>query len=166
MLDAKIRMAKKRLLSSEGSHAVSASGRLLGIILDSEEEALKMPFLELQKKLGIAEENIYFLLCGKKRPENAIFGTAYFAAEDLSWNGRIKNGETEVFFDRSYDLLISFAASENKLAAFAVSVARAGLKVGRQSSQKCDFDLLISTDDPELFTAELEKYLKILKTAV
>ena len=166
MLDAKIGMAKKRLLSSEGSQAISASKRLLGIVLDSEEEALKKPFLELREKLGIAEENVYFLLCGRKGFKNDIFGTTYLSAEDLGWNGRLKNAKAEEFFSRNYDLLISFAASENKLAAFAVSVARAKLKVGRESSQKCDFDLLIRTNDPEVFTLELEKYLKILKTAV
>ena len=161
-------MARKRLLSAEGSLDPSHSGRLMGVIIDSEEEQVKKAFFELQKNLGIAEGNMFFLLCARKRPENDIFNIPHLSEDDLSWNGSLKNDEVRTFFNKRFDVLVSFTATENKLAAFAVSIVRADLKVGRESSLKNGLDLVISTkpDEPAVFTAELEKYLKILKTAV
>ena len=168
ILDTKIMMARKRLLSSEGARDLNPLGKSLGVIIETEEEELKKAFLKLRENLEISEENFFFLLCPGKRSDNGIFETACFTAKDISWTGSIKNENLMEFLDKRFDVIVSFTASENKLAAFAVSVAGAGLKVGRENNSEIDFDLVISTkpEEPALFTAELEKYLKILKTEV
>ena len=168
ILDAKIKIARKRLLSSEGARDWNPSGNSMMVIIESEEDELKEAFLKLREHLKISEENFFFLLCPRKTSKNDIFATPCFTAADLNWTGNIKNENLKEFFDKTFDVVVSFAASENKLAAFAVSVAGPGLKVGRESSSQIDFDLLIATqpEEPELFTTELEKYLKILKTEV
>ncbi len=74
-----------------------------------------------------------------------------------------------LFLSAEYDLLISFTSSENKMADFLVSVSRARLKVGRKKSDENGiFDLNISAElsEPEVFTTELKKYLKILNATI
>ncbi len=168
----KIAIARKRLsVLVEKVPQNSHGNGNIGVILSSEKEATLNLFQKLKENSPVKNTDWHFVICGKKKSENALFGYPVFTPFDLGWNGKLKNKEVTQFLERNYDVLISFTEAENKLARLLVSVARAELKVGREEQNKGRdlYNLVISTnvDAPSTFIAELKKYLKILnKTAV
>ena len=138
----------------------------MAVLLDlSADDALKA-FMNLKEDLQLKSEDFRVVHCGKRGAKNDIFEAPVISLQDLGWSGRISE-EASAFLNTEYDVFISFTASENKMADFLVSVSRARLKVGRKRSDKNGiFDLNISAElsQPEIFTAELKKYLKILNT--
>ena len=139
--------------------------RKLGIILDTEDEKTVSSFLDLKQDLKLDTADFHLVMCKERSFKNAIFDTPAFSLKDLSWNGRF-SAKASAFLAAEYEVLISFTASENKMAHFLVSESRAHLKVGRKEAVKNDiFDLNISAaiTAHEVFISELKKYLKILK---
>ncbi len=160
---AKRRMAAaiKRSLSGEEKQS-----QRIGVILDRDDEGLKNKFLRLQEDLNLRDTNFQVVVCKDEGQKGDEFQGLVFTRKDLGWNGKIRNGEITGFAQREMDVLISFTETDNKLAALLVSVANAGLKVGRTegSSSAGLFDMLISTGfgEVDIFIAELKKYLNIL----
>lgn len=138
----------------------------MAVLVDISSEDALQPFLQLKEDLHLEAEDFRIIRCGKKGPKNDILDTPVIDLETLGWSGKISE-EISGFLKFEYDVLISFTASENKMANFLVSVTRARLKVGREIRAKNDiFDLSISGElsEAEVFTSELKKYLKILNT--
>lgn len=164
----KISIAKRRMAAaikrtfSEGENPIQR----IGVILDSEEEQLKNSFQSLKQDLGLHDTHLQIVVCKDGGNKADIFQGLVFSRKDLSWDGKIRNGEITAFARQKMDVLISYIESDNKLAALLVSVANADLKVGRKEelSSAGLFDIVISTefDDVEVFITELKKYLKIL----
>lgn len=146
--------------------AIAGRSRQMGIILDAEDETLINSFRELKQDLNLKQEEFRIIICGEKATEKVFFDTPVICRKDFGWNGK-SSEEVSAFLNAEYDVVISFTASENKMADFLVSVTRARLKVGRKTEDKKGiFDLNISADisSPEIFKSELKKYLKILKS--
>ena len=160
---AKRRMAAaiKRSFAGEEKHS-----RRIGVILDRDDEVLKGKFLQLQEDLGLRDANFQVVVCKDEGQTGDVFQGLVFTRKDLGWNGKIKNGEIMGFAQQKMDVLISFTETDNKLAALLVSVANAGLKVGRAEEVNSAglFNIVISTgfEDADIFIAELKRYLKIL----
>lgn len=166
--DLKIAVARKKLLHVPEVTAVKARQRKMGIIIDTSGKESIKDFLKLQEDLHLKTEDFKVVMCGKKEGINDTFEYPLVSLQDLKWNGKISD-ETLAFLETEYDVLISFTATENKMANFLVRVCRAEIKVGRERSVKNDiFDLTISAGllEPEIFTTELKKYLKVLNTAI
>lgn len=147
--------------------AVAGRTRQMGIILDTEDETILKSFHELKQDLNLKQEEFKMIICREKATEKVFFDTPVICRRDFGWNGK-SSEEVSTFLNAKYDVVISFTASENKMANFLVSVTRARLKVGRRTEDKKGiFDLNISADisSPEIFKSELKKYLKILKSA-
>lgn len=164
--DIKLAVARKNFrVSAEKSVAESRKCKL-GIILDAGREDSLKHFLKLKEDLNLEQHEMNLVICLKKGVKNDLFGYPQITREDIGWTGKTSE-QASAFLEAQYDVLVSFTASENKMANFLVSVIRAGLKVGRKNSDKSDiFDLNISAglSQSEIFTEELKKYLKILKT--
>ncbi|MCC8361259.1 DUF6913 domain-containing protein [Salinimicrobium sediminilitoris] len=163
--DLKLAVARKNLRISENS---VAEGKVykLGIILDDSSEDTVKHFLKLKEDLNLKQQEVKFVFCEKKAVKIDTFEWPEISREDFRWNGKVSE-KASAFIDAQFDVLVSFTASENKMAGFLVSVTRARLKVGREkTSEKTIFDLNISAElsEAEIFTEELKKYLKILNT--
>lgn len=164
--DIKLAVARKKLQKLAENSVAEGKEYKLGIILDSMEEGFIKPFLKLKEDLHLKQHEINLIICPKKVVKNDIFDYPLISGMDFSWNGRISH-QASGFLEAKYDVLVSFTASENKIANFLVSQSRAGLKTGRKIKDKNGiFDLYISAalSEPEIFTEELKKYLKILNT--
>lgn len=137
----------------------------IAVILDSEEEEKQRSFFDLKEVFELKEEEFNLMICKTKGVKNDIFEAPCFTPKNLRWNGQIDHPEVLDFLDRDYELLICFAASENKLAGFLVSQVKADLKVGREQNKENNFDFVIETelDEPEVFLEELKKYKSIIK---
>lgn len=159
--DLKIRLAaKKQYFSAEKE---DNSEEVFGVILDQQDKDCAKVFLQLKEDLKILDKNFHFLSCGSKTlMEESDFPV--FLPKHVNWNGKLKDEKVIEFAGRDYDVLISFAGPENKLAALLVSLVRAKLKIGRIGSARTDklYDLLISIkkEEPEIFIREIKKYLK------
>jgi hypothetical protein len=167
LLDLKIAAALKRR-SPGGIDADFFSNKApgkIGLILDSEDLELKESFQRLKEEMGVSDRDFHVITCKNKRLKNDIFHGPVFTHRDLSWNGKIKNGEVELFLEHDYHLLINYTEEENKLALLLVSLCRAALKAGRGTAAEDLLDLSIScpAGEPEVFIEELKKYLKIIK---
>ncbi len=164
--DLKLAVARKNLRISAENSVAEGKVCKLGIILDDSSEDSVKHFLKLKEDLNLKQHEVKFVFCGKKAVKNDTFECPEISREDFRWNGKVSE-KASAFIDAQFDVLVSFTASENKMANFLVSVTRARLKVGREkTSEKTIFDLNISAELSEagIFTEELKKYLKILNT--
>ncbi|MCY2687735.1 DUF6913 domain-containing protein [Salinimicrobium sp. TH3] len=166
--DLKLAVAQKNLRISAESSVAEGKVCKLGIILeDGSDESVKQ-FLKLKEDLNLKQQEVKIVFCGKKSVKNDTFEWPEISREDFGWKGRVSE-KASAFIDAQFDVLVSFTASENKMASFLVSVTRARLKVGREkTSEKSIFDLNISAELSEagIFTEEIKKYLKILNTTI
>lgn len=164
----KISFAKRRIAAAIEKTFSGNNNQIqrIGVILDSEKEHLRVSFHNLQKDLGLPETHLQIVVCESEKDTSDGFPGLVFSRKDLTWNGKIRNGEITAFARKERDVLICYTEADNKLAALLVSVTNADLKVGRREevSSAGLFDLIISTgfEDVELFITELKKYLKIL----
>ncbi len=164
----KISIAKRRIAAAIERTFSGSENQIqrIGVILDSEKEHLRESFHSLKEDLGLPETHLQIVVCENGGNTADIFQGLVFSRKDLSWDGKIRNGEITAFVRQEMDMLICYTETDNKLAALLVSVTNAHLKVGRREeiSSAGLFDLIISTgfEDVELFIAELKKYLKIL----
>lgn len=156
--------AIKRSLAGEEKQS-----QRIGVILDRDDEDLKNKFLKLKKDLGLRDPDFQMVVCKDEGQKGDVFQGLVFTRKDLGWNGKIRNGEITGFAQQKMDVLISYTEADNKLAALLVSVANAGLKVGREEglSSAGLFNMLISTgfEEVDIFIAELKRYLKILNNS-
>lgn len=163
--DLKIAVARKKLFGKTAAAGALSKTCKMGILLEVGDEKALKSFRLLREAIKLREDEVKIIICREKGSKNDLFEQTYISLKDFGWNGNTTDSSSD-FIDTEYDVLISFTASENKMADFLVSVARARLKVGRKSEDNEGiFDLNISADltEPEIFTEELEKYLKILK---
>ncbi|GAB2776233.1 DUF6913 domain-containing protein [Salinimicrobium soli] len=174
LLDLKIAAAQRKRIPGVVNPDLSTGKgtRKLGIILDSEDSELRDCFLNLKAEMGIGDLDFHIVTCKDKTAKNDIFHGPVFTKKDISWSGKIKNGEVDLFLENQYHLVICFAEDDNKLALLLVSLCAAALKVGRASMEEgvedSVFDLSISASsaEPQIFIEELKKYLKIIKKQV
>ena len=166
ILDLKIALARRKFLAlAESAESVCRTNKL-GIILDTEDEKAFNGFHRLKQDLKLEPNDFHLIFTDEKGAKNNIFDTPVITRKDFGWNGK-SSDNFNAFLKADYDVLISFTASENKLANFLVSVMRARLKVGRLDyDEKGIFDLNISAElsSPEIFISEFKKYFKILNT--
>lgn len=163
--DIKIAIARRKLLSLVDAPPGDPKSCQVAILLEVGDENSAQSFLEFGRELNLDKDDLKMVICREKVFKNDLFKQPLISLKDFSWNGNLSESSS-AFLNAEYDVLISFTASENKMADFLVSVTRARLKVGRKKDDKDGiFDLNISADlsAPEVFTAELKKYLKILK---
>jgi hypothetical protein len=164
--DLKLAVARKNLRISAEKSVAEGKVCKLGIILDDGSKDSVKHFLKLKEDLNLKQHEVKLVFCGKKAVKNDTFECPEISREDFRWNGKVSE-KASAFIDAPFEVLVSFTASENKMANFLVSVTRASLKVGREkTSEKTIFDLNISAElsETEIFTEELKKYLKILNT--
>lgn len=161
--DIKLKLAGKKYRKQKNS--VGKKPVKIGVIIDSETAAVQQPFLELNEEFNLEEKEFRMMICKTRGVKNDIFETPCFTLEDLKWNGTIDHSEVVDFLEQEYELLISFAAAENKLAGFLVSNVFANLKVGREQDKQRNFDFVVETnqDEPEIFLEELKKYNGLIK---
>ncbi|WP_029037446.1 DUF6913 domain-containing protein [Salinimicrobium xinjiangense] len=163
--DIKIAVARKHLSGVGKVSAGNVQSCKMALLLDAGDEDSVSSFLQFFQELGLREEEVSIVVCKEKPGKNDIFEYSFISLKDFGWNGKL-TASSSAFLQAEYDVLISFTASENKMADFLVSVTRSRLKVGRKKEDENGiFDLNISADllKPEVFIAELKKYLKILK---
>lgn len=165
--DLKLAAAQRRYFGATFSAEKIASEEVnVALVLDTEEEDVQQPFLSLKETFVAEGKKVQILICSEKGRKNTVSEYPSFCKEDVSWNGKITNPEVLGFFKTKFQVLICFAAAENKTAAFIVSVAAADLKFGLLSEQKKQdlYDVIICQPQPDaaVFVEEIKKYIKIL----
>ncbi len=114
--------------------------------------------------LGMEVKNVDFLsFAGKKVAENNAAVTS-FTRKSISWTGSVTDAHLKSTVEKKYDLLISFYETSTLELDYISHIVVAIYKVGLGSSARESSDLTIdvSLSQPDVFAAELNKYLTIL----
>jgi len=158
----KIYLAKKRLKAVAPVKDASNVTELKSLVLlyDAPGRDLLKSLESLRRGIGISEEDFHVVFCGSgdKAREDAVG----FQLMDIAYNGKIKNQALMEVIQSGPDLVISYTEKNNPEALFLREVIPAPVKAGRFEEKEVN----LSIDDgnnPEVFTEELIKYLKILK---
>jgi len=114
----------------------------------------------LAKKLSILEERITILFFINNLP-NEVSTEKYLCKKDFGIFGSIKRPFIKEMIDSEYDLLLNLTKENLFFDAFA-SMSKAKFKVSVSANDNRMYDFIIDTDDFEIFSAELKKYLTIL----
>lgn len=137
----------------------------LGLLIDATQVK------QLEGVMGMASQlranSQVTTLCYVHSVRKGFHAISTFDKKALDWKGNFKKGgEVEYFMSQTFDLLISYYATDNLLLRYLTAISTAHFKVGfpiegvRQLN-----DLVIDTplDDVGGFATELINYLRILK---
>lgn len=85
--------------------------------------------------------------------------------KEFSWKGDIQNQNAREFLDFPFDVLIGFYKGKHEYLSLMVAESKARFKIGFHGADERLYDLLLSVNlnTPDLFKAEVQKYLRILK---
>lgn len=162
----KLGFARKKvaaLLRKRGISAEHDEVRSMALLLDTNDDHILNEFKKLQRFLSVKEKDMKVILVSSE-VEDKDFNGLIVGPSEITWSGSFRSNEVIEFVNREFDLLVSFARSENMLLNILAEASAACLKIGRKQEESEIFDLSIATnfDEPEVFIAEIQKYLKIL----
>ena len=149
---------KSKMLSSDKI-------RTIGIIVDATVFE-HFPYLnELADVFQIDKKNIEVLYYIPNKKQAKLFEGKVYSTSDLGFGGRLKSKDANNFISTEFDGLINFY-DKDKLLLNLVSVSsKAKFKIGFSSINNKINDFAVTTSVNKItdFTAELKKYLIILK---
>ncbi|WP_247672643.1 hypothetical protein [Aquimarina sp. MMG016] len=140
--------------------------KTLAVLLDASKAINILSVVKLANELGVKSDKLKVV--GYKEDQKELEDdkdAAYYNDKSFGMNGAVKSGSLNEFINEDFDVLINFY-DEDKLELNYVAVAsKAKLKVGFAEVDNRINDLIIgsTTNDTNLFIAELKKYLKILQ---
>jgi len=125
-----------------------------------EKELIQNNILE---KLKISKNDIEWLFFSQKLKKEQISEDIY-TPKDFGWYGNIKSERLKKLLTNKYDLLINYNKIDCLYTNLLILQCKAGFRAGFSHSDNRFYDLLIDckSEDLNLFTKELEKYLSIL----
>lgn len=120
---------------------------------------------KLAALLSLKEENIMFRSFVKNKNKADKDNLVLFSSKDIGWRGVFKTSGLKEFKATSFDIIISYYTEEHITLSAISSLANGKFKVGLRENiyQTHDLSLEVQVGDTDVFLAELEKYLKILK---
>ena len=153
-----------KLLNSKSVAVSNKRIESVGVIIDSGEfsdvETLKHFFNEL----GIQLPKIKIIVFVEEEKKTERLWGNYFSKRDFGWRGSIKHVELQTFLNTEFDALVSFYKGNTLELKMATAASKANFKIGLSGvdDRLFDFILDVSTEDFDVFKAELKKYLTIL----
>lgn len=158
----KIYLARKRLKAAAPQMGGSRAEKFKGLVLlyDHSGAGILKYTGKLKKELGIPQEDFFQVFCNNgvgTREEDVSFKW-----KDIAFGGRIKNPDLKEIITSGPNLVLSYTEKHNPKALFLREVISAPISAGRFEEKAINLSIH-DGNNPGVFTAELIKYLKILK---
>lgn len=143
----------------------NSSLKYLGFLVD---EAFFNDFEKLNEfgtELGLQEKDIKQFTFVETRRKIPSLRQNQITNKEFTWRGEIQNENAKEFLEYPFDVLIGFYNGKHEFLDDLVARSKAKFKIGFNGADERLFDLLLTVDlqKPELFKAEVTKYLRILK---
>ncbi len=159
---------KKRILIRKIQRVIpersfSGNSEIAGLVIDdcNLEENLKL--LDFCQSPGFKKENFKIAFLGDKEDLPEGVEAIVLNPKEIGFNGKFKAEEVQRFLSADFDFLLCSFTESSWPAALLVSSSKARLKIGAGQDAFGIFDVVINTEDAEIFRRESLKYLKILK---
>ncbi len=152
---------KKRNSSSSGISNL----KTLAILIDASRPVNKMAIKKLADELGVEAEKLRIIGYKEDNDIEDDRDVVYYNDKSFTVSGSLKSKILQDFITKDYDVLINFYEEEKLELDYLAAASAAKLKVGFSAVDHRINDLIIgtTTNDTNLFTKELKKYLKILQ---
>ena len=143
-----------------------SSLKTLAVLIDASQSVNIVSLLKLANELGVKSERLKVM--GYKENQKEVDNNeeaAYYSGKSFGVNGAIKSKSLQEFINEEYDVLINFYEEDLIELNYVAAASKAKFKVGFAAVDNRINDLIIgaTTNDTNLFIAELKKYLKILQ---
>ena len=153
----------KKIKEQIKSNRKNTSGTIKNIVVVFDETSEKETIInELKTILNLSEEAIDFI---EFQPKIKKTTQAYvISPKDFGWYGKIKSESLKAILTKKYDLLINYSKVESIYLNLVLLYCKTAFKVGFSNETVDLYDLIIqcNTSERDIFTIELQKYLKIL----
>ncbi|MCC4212369.1 DUF6913 domain-containing protein [Leeuwenhoekiella parthenopeia] len=152
------------LRNTDSQKRVAAFEERIGILVNADEFS-DFEFLKKLASALSAEAAVEILAYSKNKQNSHTAEVLCFSNSDFSLWGAVKTVNLSDFSAKPFRFLISYYQRENVFLDFLKASSQAAFKVGfQQEASDCFQDLSIQTrpDQPEVFKAEVIKYLKIV----
>ncbi|MBT8317124.1 MAG: hypothetical protein HKP59_05835 [Lutibacter sp.] len=118
---------------------------------------------ELLKMFTLVEKDIKWLFFQQKLPKELELDDI-ISPKDFGWYGKIKSENLTNILTKKYDLLINYSKIDCVYINLLLLHSKVGFKAGFSHLNTDYYNLLINckTDEIDIFTEELKKYLSIL----
>lgn len=156
----------KQLLEQPlGSSNTSKGIKSIGCIVDLDRFENADLFYQFVEDFSLRPNSVKIIGYKSFYDKNSPYSTPVFSDKDLGWKGEIENSYALEFFNREYDLLVSYYTDDHLLLQLMTIKSKARIKVGFGEVDKNLNNLILHTpiSDFNLFKKELKKYLKIFK---
>jgi hypothetical protein len=140
--------------------------RSVGVILDNYDAKILKDLSCLKDRLGILEQDFKVVVFEKTSGDLESLNMESYAWKDVNFLGRINNFKFNTLTVEGVDLLITFALENNVAVNLLTASSNAGLKVGRSTIKEELHDIVIHSEDSNVFVEELLNYLKRIKKEV
>nr|WP_158838223.1 hypothetical protein [Polaribacter sp. L3A8] len=150
-----LQLAKNRTVSQNEIKTVG--------ILTTDSISLKLDLQsKIEKVLGVRNIKIYNF---KKYDKSDAVSFKHFSEKDINWKGHFIQPNFKSFLEQPFDLLIGYFKEPNLYLQNAVLESQATFKAGFSgvNSKLYELEILENIEHVDQFTAELKKYLTILK---
>ncbi len=143
-----------------------SSLKTLAVLIDASQSVNIVSLLKLANELGVKSERLKVI--GYKENQKELDEdkeAAYYSDKSFGISGAIKSRSLQEFINEEYDVLINFYEEDLIELNYVAAASKAKFKVGFAAVDNRINDLIIgaTTNDTNLFIAELKKYLKILQ---
>lgn len=120
---------------------------------------------KLAKSLGVRKNHITMLSFVSALSKEDKKNETLLSASHIGWNGVFKAAYLKEFSQKRFDILISYYEKDELPLVAMNGLSKAGFKVGISPlvERMNDLTILVKEGEEDVFIAELEKYLKILK---
>lgn len=153
-----------KLLNSRNSSVTDSKIESIGVILNLSEFDGFEAFRELANDLKINPNKIKIIAYTEDQDLVRNSRELLFSNKQIGWNTKIKNPELHQFLNTSFDALCCFFNNELPELQLVSALSKANFKIGLSGNDDRLFDLIINTSSNQfnIFTKELKKYLNIL----
>ena len=159
-----LRKQTERNLSKRDISQRNTPLKHLGFLID---EAFFNDFETLNKfgiEIGLQPKNIKQFTFIETRKKFPSLRSNQISNKEFNWRGEIQNENAREFLDIRFDVLIGIYSGNQDFLDAMMAESKAKFKIGFNDADDRLFDLILTFDlkKPELFKAEITKYLKIL----
>ncbi len=120
---------------------------------------------EFGNELGLQRKDVKMFTFVETRRRIPSLRQNQITNKEFTFRGEINNQNAQEFLDFPFDVLIGFYSGKHEFLSAMAAQSKAKFKIGFNGADERIYDLLLGIDiqKPELFKAEVKKYLQILK---
>ena len=160
-----LRKQTDRYLSGRDVSQRNTPLRYLGFLVDETFFDEFEMLYEFGTDLGLQRKDIKQLTFAETRRRIPSLRHNQITNKEFNWRGEIHNENAREFLDKPFDVIIGLYQGKHKYLDAMVAESKAKFKIGFNDADKRLFDLILTVDlkHPELFKAEVAKYLRIMR---